>query len=130
MVKDTNLVRCWGLDNNGQVPVWVTPPSDLGAVSKLFAYNTQNCAVVKATGLMRCWGLEDSDRLAFPSDLGNVTAVGLGDTHGCAADAAGQVRCWGTSDMNANVVPSGLGAISEITANDFMTCAGFRVSRG
>lgn len=113
-------VKCWGLNNNGQVgngsnavgvvsrPVRVI---GLGGVATVAAGDNHSCALLKV-GTVKCWGLNDAGELgdgtttnaAVPVDvkavggrglLGGVTAIAAGQDHSCALLRAGTVVCWG-----------------------------------
>ena len=111
-VLGTGGVRCWGLNDSGQlgdgttinrnVPVIVSGISNAVSVS---AGSSNSCAVL-ATGGVRCWGYNASGGLGdgtttnrsvpvVVSGILNAVKVSLHMGHSCAASATGEVLCWG-----------------------------------
>lgn len=102
-------VRCWGLNNHGQLgdgtttdrytPVRVQ--SVAGAVGVISGF--QSCALI-TDGTVRCWGENGMDPSGTPTwttapttvpGLGNVVAIAGQGTSPCALLSDGTVRCWG-----------------------------------
>ena len=117
-------VRCWGLNNSGQLgygntesigdnetPASVSSVSLGGSAVQIAVGANHNCALL-ANGTVRCWGLNSSGQLGYgntesigdnetPGSVGPVafggTAVRIsaGGSHTCARLGEGTVRCWG-----------------------------------
>ena len=109
-------VKCWGLNNFGQLgqgttggssaaPVFVTGMASAISVS---AGSSHTCAVL-ANGSVQCWG--QGGRLgtilastsATPvevSGIGNARSVSAGADHTCALLSTGAVKCWGRNDFS------------------------------
>lgn len=109
-------VRCWGLNNAGQLgdgtttdhsrPVEVAGLSGVTAVS-VGGYHA--CAVTTSGGV-ECWGWNDGGQLgdgtttqrsspvAVAGLASGVTTVSAGWSHTCALTTRGGVMCWGWND--------------------------------
>lgn len=109
----TGSVRCWGLNNRGQLgdgttsdsklPVTVT---GLSGVVQIATGDASSCALTSA-GAVDCWGdnafgelgngtTADSHVPTAVTGLSSgVLAIAAGDAHGCAVLISGQVQCWG-----------------------------------
>lgn len=118
-------VRCWGLNNNGQLGYKNTenfgdnePPSDpadvpLGEDAVAISVGGSHACATLDNGTVRCWGQGDSGQLGlgntnnvgddeFPFDVitvnnldDGVLGMAAGGSHSCALVGAGAVRCWG-----------------------------------
>lgn len=123
---ETGGVRCWGLNNHGQLGYGHTRnigddelPSTAGDVNvggrvvHIAAGTLHTCAVLE-TGSLRCWGDNSSGQLGYghnesigddetPASAGDVDVGGTvlevvgGDSHTCALLDSGSIRCWGAS---------------------------------
>ncbi|MDZ4278306.1 MAG: dockerin type I domain-containing protein [Dehalococcoidia bacterium] len=119
-------VRCWGLNNSGQLgdgttdqhttPVEVcgdiTCTDNLTGVVDVSAGSNRSCALM-ASGGVKCWGNFPGDGTFGPigapvdvcadtscsSSLSNATAISAGGGPTCVVIAAGGVECWGTNNM-------------------------------
>ncbi len=121
---DTGAVRCWGLNQHGQLGYGHTRslgddelPSSAGdvdvggTVRELVAGGWHTCALLD-TGAVRCWGRNDFGQLGYghtrslgddepPSLAGDISVGGrvlqlsAGDWHTCALLDTSAVRCWG-----------------------------------
>ena len=134
-------VKCWGLNNAGQVgngsktglvsrPVRVIGLSGVAAVA---AGDNHSCALLKV-GTVKCWGLNDAGELGdgttttvgVPVDvkavggrglLRNVSAIVAGQDHSCALLRAGTVVCWGQNQYGV----LGNGTIKDSTTPVIVT---------
>ncbi|GAB7564494.1 hypothetical protein LG202_25340 [Methylobacillus methanolivorans] len=109
-------LKCWGLDNNGQLgndaafTSQPTPVDVLGmtsGVASVTAGDNHTCAVASSGGL-KCWGYNINgqlgndaaftsqptpvDVLGMTSGVASVTAKG---NHTCAVTSSGGLKCWG-----------------------------------
>ncbi len=120
-------VRCWGMNNNGELGYGHTDPvgamsapasaGDVnvgGKVTQISAGDAHTCALLEG-GSVRCWGSAGQGRLGYgkpvaigddeaPASAGDVPIGGrvvqvvTGGAHTCALLEAGSVRCWGRGD--------------------------------
>ena len=113
-------VRCWGYNGEGELgdntkvnsatPVAVYGLSKgVGSVSA-GAYST--CALT-TKGAVRCWGYNGDGELGNSTTTSSlkpvsatglkkkVTAIAIGDIHGCALTTARTVKCWGYNGYGA-----------------------------
>jgi hypothetical protein len=116
-------VRCWGLNNVGQlgegsttnslipVPVLdIDGQSASEAAVSVSAYSSVSCAVM-ADGTVQCWGNASYGQLGNNSNLNSsipvrvwlgvaVAAVGvsIGGSHACGEMSDHSVRCWGSGN--------------------------------
>ena len=99
-IRDSDLVACWGLDDQGQA----TPP--LGFFSAVSAGGDHTCAIRRDTDTVACWGLDDQGQATPP--LGFFSAVSAGGDHTCAIRRdTGLVACWGLDDQGQSTPPLG-----------------------
>lgn len=124
-VLGDDSVRCWGanglgtLGNGTDQPVTGSAPVALAGVRQVAAGSAHTAAVTE-DGSVFVWGdytralgqtelfgpaapAPDSGVVASPlqlAELGQVTHVGLGFRHICAALGSGQVVCWGRNDFS------------------------------
>jgi alpha-tubulin suppressor-like RCC1 family protein len=124
-VLDDGSVRCWGgnglgtLGNGTDQPVNGTAAVPLAGVREVAA-GSAHSAAVSEDGSVFLWGdytralgqtelfgpaapAPDSGVVATPlqiAELGQVTHIGLGFRHACAALGSGQVVCWGRNDFS------------------------------
>jgi alpha-tubulin suppressor-like RCC1 family protein len=117
-VTNAGGVRCWGLNDHGQlgdrttrsssVPVDVVGlTSGVKAVSAGLGYT----CVVTSAGAVRCWGVNGHGELgdgttkgsAIPVDVvglrSGAVSVSAGWSHSCAVTSAGAARCWGLNSF-------------------------------
>ncbi len=102
-------VRCWGGNNNGDVPIGSEAPSSETVAVPLLSDAVQiggYCSVV-ADGGVRCWGPNNAGQLGngtvgaavgVPVDVAGIDDAVQVDSEGniaCAVVADGGVRCWG-----------------------------------
>ncbi len=113
-VTTEGSVKCWGLNNSGQLGDETTSnrniPVDVkgltsGAVSVSAGYS-HTCAVTDVGGV-KCWGNNISGRLGDGTTINHLTpvevdgltsrvvTVSAGGAHTCALTARGQIKCWG-----------------------------------
>jgi cysteine-rich repeat protein len=121
---DTGAVRCWGLNDLGQLGYGHTanigddesPASagdvELGGVAIQVAGGSRHTCALLEGGSVRCWGRNDHGQLGYanvtnigdneaPASVGTVDIGGLVEslsasyTHTCALLTTGLVRCWG-----------------------------------
>lgn len=121
---DTGNVRCWGLNNFGQLgygntinvgdsafgPVFLAGDVPVGGkVTQLSAGAEHTCALLD-TGKVRCWGQNTFGQLGYanntnstttPTELGDVSnineviKIAAGTTHTCTLSKNNQIQCWG-----------------------------------
>ena len=152
-VVSDGTVRCWGLNNAGQLgdgtiigrprPVSVSGISTAVAVAGGYNYS---CALL-SSGAIKCWGSNASGQLGngtttqsltpvFVSGISTAIAVANGTYHSCAVLSNGTVKCWGmnsygslgngtTSSIGIHTPVSVLGISTAIavTAGSSHTCA-------
>lgn len=113
-LTDTNAVKCWGRNTQGQLgdnsttdrDTPVTVASLGGAASAIGAnLGDHTCAVVD--GGARCWGLNADGQLGdnsttrrlTPVDVSGLTSgvarISTGYSHTCAIKTGGALKCWG-----------------------------------
>jgi alpha-tubulin suppressor-like RCC1 family protein len=144
-------VRCWGLNNLGQVdselvPSIVTFPKQVAGITTAVAVTAgfEHSCVLLSSGIVLCFGRGDEGQLgngAFGNSSTPVTVIGItnatqiaaGNFHTCARLATSEIRCWGRNDEgqlgNSSFTNSAtpvdtqndVGA-SGITAGGFHTC--------
>ena len=117
-------VRCWGLNNVGQLGYGDTmirgdhgdTPDKLpdvqvgGKVKQIVASSTYVCALLEG-GDVRCWGSPQKGELGYPDGVGDdetpashdpvdvgepAVELAAGGNHTCALLESGRVRCWGS----------------------------------
>lgn len=123
-ITDLGSVRCWGLNNSGQLGQGNTtqvgdnagettvPVPAIGNATAIAAGNSHACAIVNGQ-FIRCWGRNTEGELGQGNtvnvgtsagdvpvlvDLGpavTASAITGGFGHTCAITGTGQVRCWG-----------------------------------
>ncbi|MFB9066769.1 RCC1 domain-containing protein [Pseudofulvimonas gallinarii] len=130
-VLTTGAVRCWGINEDGQLgdgstidrstPVNVSGFSTGGHAVAAGALHT--CAVTTG-GAARCWGYNGWGQLGNGTTTSslvpvNVTglssgvlAIAAGGSHSCAAGTDGRARCWGGNEY---------GQLGDDTWNDSTT---------
>jgi len=119
-LTSTGSVKCWGLNNRGQLGDGVTEAGDSRAVysyvlginnATALSGNYEHTCALLSDQTLKCWGLNSSGQLGNGTTnllngtpitvpgLSNVTAVGTGYDFTCASLSDGTVKCWGA---NAN----------------------------
>ncbi|HEX5749434.1 MAG TPA: RTX toxin [Archangium sp.] len=118
-LMETGKVRCWGLNNYGQLgygnTTWIGDTEHPNAVSEvalagnavqLSAGEEHTCALME-NGFVRCWGLNAAGQLGYgntttlTSSGGDVATgskvlqVSAGNDHTCALLSTGAIKCWG-----------------------------------
>ncbi len=98
----TDEVFCWGDNEHGQLgrgpggvhPTPVAVPF-AGAAANVVAGSERTC-VIGTDKKLRCWGdgLASGSSKKEHTEIGNVTAVAVGEDHGCAVHGGGKVACW------------------------------------
>jgi alpha-tubulin suppressor-like RCC1 family protein len=126
-ILDTNLLKCWGANNSGQLgygdTTTRTAPAataialgDVNAAKSVEMGANHTCAIL-ADNTVKCWGLNTSGqlgyndtttRLAPPATLVNLSTAGTAHTakriaagvnHTCAILDDNTLKCWG---LNTN----------------------------
>jgi alpha-tubulin suppressor-like RCC1 family protein len=129
-VLDTGSVRCWGLDERGQVgdggsnAASISSPVTVAGLDgstdraiQVSAGAEHSCALLES-GAVRCWGDNVFGQLGhgsvntsegapvsvagFDGVSASATQISAGWQHTCAVSATGDVRCWG-SDMTGQL---------------------------
>jgi alpha-tubulin suppressor-like RCC1 family protein len=150
-VLGDGTVRCWGLNDLGQLGVGVITSSlipvavaGIGAAVAVSAGGGHTCALL-SDGTVRCWGWNQYGQLGVgtvagsptPVTVGGLTgvvALSAGGLHTCALLSDGTVRCWGWNQYGqlgdgtvaGSVTPVsvvGLAGAVAVSAGDFHTCA-------
>ncbi len=133
-----SVVKCWGLNNNGQLGIGVmaasgadyyrlTPVTVTGFTSTVMAIDVgvyTPCAVLADTTLM-CWGYngdgqagQSAANVLTPTTVPNLTGVvqaSPGYYHSCAVLSDTTVKCWGRNTYGAlgnNTTTSSQAAVS------------------
>jgi alpha-tubulin suppressor-like RCC1 family protein len=152
LVFSGGIVKCWGLNNWGQLgdgttdnrssPVAVIGPAGGYIALAVGWYHT--CAAT-SSGSVQCWGDNEHGQLGdsstnphlTPKDvpgLVGVISLAAGAYHTCALTLTGEVWCWGlnfngqlgladTLERHFPVLIPGLSGVSAITAGANQTCA-------
>jgi alpha-tubulin suppressor-like RCC1 family protein len=146
-------VKCWGRNDRGQLGNNSTDDSSapvdvqgLTGVVALALGTSHSCALTAAGGV-KCWGSNDFGRLgnnaigdqATPVDVSGltsaVTAIAVGNGHGCALTFAAGLKCWGLNSDGqlgtggtastglAADVPALTSDVTAIAAGGNHTCA-------
>lgn len=114
-------VKCWGLNNNGQLGLSTTTSQSstpltiagLSGVADIKVGGSSVCALT-SNGGVKCWGSNSSGQIGNGSTGGVVTApadvsglqsgvkqVAVGNTHACAVLSDGTAKCWGAGSYGA-----------------------------
>jgi alpha-tubulin suppressor-like RCC1 family protein len=112
-------VRCWGLDDHGQLGDGASlvstsapaAPVALGQPARSISAGSSFTCALLADRTVRCWGSDISGELGDGAPLvdkptpasvvglgQDVSAISAGTGHVCALLADGAVRCWGWND--------------------------------
>jgi len=137
---DTGDVRCWGLNNYGQLGIgsWTATSSPTqvnlnGAQVLQVATGTSHTCALLSNGAVKCWGRVDEGLLGYGGtpaghqwappatsvDLGaSATAyqITAGASNTCALLSNGRTRCWGSNTHGA--LGLGLGATNHVGDNE------------
>ena len=135
-----SVVKCWGLNNNGQLGIGVaagsgadywrlTPVIVSGFTSTVISIDAgiyTPCAVLADTSLM-CWGYNGQEQAGVsgtpvltPTAVPNMTGVSQVSTgyyHSCAALIDTTVKCWGRNAYGAlgnNTTTNSVAAVSVL----------------
>ena len=133
-------IKCWGLNNMGQLGDGTTSnssaPVDVIGVSDavvMSAGTVSNC-VVNGSGAVKCWGHGSTAAVVAGLESGNAE-VASGFGHDCVRSTAGAAQCWGTNNHGqlgdgtgaASATPVdvvGLGSgVLAVSTGDFHSCA-------
>ena len=117
-VTDTWALKCWGLNENGQLGIDSTAstntPSTVTLGGNVVAVSTggaHTCAILDGSsgGDVKCWGLNSNGQLGDgttnqQNDAATVSAVmagaisiDAGKDHTCVVDSSDSLHCWGKS---------------------------------
>jgi len=152
-VLNNGKVKCWGLNDHGQLGNGNTNPSlvpveviGISNAVNVDAGNFSSCALL-ATGAIKCWGSNRGGQLGDGTILRHLTPitvpgisdavdVSLGDYHACAVRSNGSVQCWGTNgehgllgNNSTSVTPStpvavvGISNAVDVSASNGHSCA-------
>jgi alpha-tubulin suppressor-like RCC1 family protein len=117
-------IRCWGLDQNGQLGDGTTGEGDTGTrllpvavvgiadATSVSAGSSHTCAV-RTGGTVSCWGSDVDGQLGngpaggtvvntapvTVTGVTNAISVSAGGSHTCALLVGGSVKCWGKASM-------------------------------
>jgi alpha-tubulin suppressor-like RCC1 family protein len=120
VLTEVGGVECWGHNHFGYLGNGTTTPSAspvgvsglIGGVEAVAAGTFNSCALTTSGGV-KCWGLDIDitqselnqsiyntflEPVDIPGLESGVTAIALGDFHGCALMAVGGVKCWGNDE--------------------------------
>lgn len=126
IIDNTQALRCWGVNDGGQVgdgttinrdtPVEVDP----GVSYKYVAHGVNISCGITVAGKLRCWGRRHyvgratmpTDAEAYlPADVHSTetyTDVAIGGVRACAITSSGEVDCWKASETPTRVVGTSL----------------------
>ncbi len=116
-LTDSGGVKCWGLNNYGQLgngtTTWSSVPVNVSGLSSGVTMITlggwHTCAVT-GTGGAKCWGSNLRGQLgnglysqrSIPLDVNSlssgVASLSAGNNHTCTVTTAGGTKCWGDND--------------------------------
>ena len=149
-ITTTNILRCWGTNNNGQAGVGNTtnvlnPTTiDAGTNYKLVQASGSTCAITE-DDVLKCWGASASGQVGYGGG-GNVTSptiidagtayksVSLNASTTCGITTADVLKCWGynafgsvgnsstTNALSPVVINSGT-SYSWVSVGSYTTCA-------
>ena len=146
VLMDTGGVKCWGLNNAGQLGVGTTTNADnfQYPVNTLVLTSRVREIVAGAGGRYTCARLEDGSVMCWGRDYGftpvaagvssGAVALAGGSLHMCALLGTGGVKCWGSNNYGqlgdgsttsrGTVDVSGLSSgVTAIAAGYSSTCA-------
>ncbi|UXR66222.1 hypothetical protein EZJ49_08165 [Bdellovibrio bacteriovorus] len=144
-------VKCWGLNNNGQLGDGTTNLHDLPApisgadyYSSLSVSAASACAIT-SSGALKCWGSNSTGVVGDGTtanrstpvtiDVGaSYNQVSVGGTHACGVTNTGTLKCWGintygklgTGDVANYYIPTVIDAgtpYQSVSAGTTHTCA-------
>ena len=158
-LTDVGGVKCWGYNHfgylgNGTTTASTSPVDVSGLTTDVdaIASGTFNSCALTTAGGVKCWGLDIDitqselsqsiyntflEPVDIPGLESGITAIALGDLHGCALTEAGDVKCWGNDESGqlgdggsaapSTSVPVSVvdlpGPATAIAAGAFHTCA-------
>ena len=152
-LMDTGAVKCWGLNNHGQIGNNGTldrqVPTDVTGLSSgvtALALGDEHVCALDTAGGVKCWGRNDRgqvgnngtlDRQVPTSVVGlasGVTAIYAHHQQTCAIVDTGAVKCWGRNDRGQvgnngtldRQVPTdvvGLSGVTALAMGDGHVCA-------
>jgi cysteine-rich repeat protein len=125
---DTGAVRCWGLNDFGQLGYghtqtigddehpWTAGDVPLGGIAVEVGLGHRHACARLEGGTVRCWGANNEGQLGYghtetigdnetPADAGDVDVGGpvvqlaVGYIRTCALLESGAVRCWGSGNQ-------------------------------
>lgn len=121
MRTDDEKVRCWGLNDHGQIgdgtfkdalaPTLIKTFEDLDVSPQNISVGARHTCAISQDGDLYCWGDNrfgqvdpTSDETSFPnptlvSPEERFVSVAAGDTHSCAISTRGELFCWGTGEQ-------------------------------
>ena len=120
IITRTGGVKCWGLDDQGQIGNGATTtgyqyaPVDVPGVTDVVDITsaiTHTCAVTRS-GTTKCWGLDDQGQLGngsattgyqfSPVDVpgaADAVAISAAQYNTCVVTSSGSVKCWGLDNV-------------------------------
>ncbi|MFP2900918.1 RCC1 domain-containing protein [Corallococcus sp. 4LFB] len=139
----TGTVRCWGLNNYGQMGTGQSASYflfrdsgsiDLGTSALQISAGSNHTCALLSTGSVRCWGYSGYGQLGYGStgtrstpgpavDLDGATAYQVSASagnHTCALLSTGKARCWGQGNWGQ----LGYGNTNHIGDNEQPSAAG------
>jgi len=141
-VTDAGGVKCWGLNNAGQLGDGTTDsqpaPVDVvglaSGISFVAAGYDHTCAIT-TLGSVKCWGSNDGGQLgesttdwqSTPIDVVGLDAIAVaiaaGNSETCVVTDAGVVKCWGLGSSVPAVVAGLESNISAVSVGNQHACA-------
>lgn len=149
-ITNDGIVKCWGLNNYGQLGNNSTTnssvPVDVAGLgrAKAVSVGASHACVILADDSVSCWGENSYGQLGIGSTtrslavqavqgLGSVRAISAGQNHTCAVLNNGAVKCWGwntsgqlgdgSTTTRTSPVNVSITDVSSISAGDYHTCA-------
>ena len=104
--KYGRFTRCWGPGPQVQTP----PPPFEGAITQLFAFSNEACALMAEDGSIRCWGEgEVANRYGeLDAPEGPFESFTLAQKAGCGIRPDRRVECWGEDFGGSTRPPAGV----------------------
>jgi len=85
--RSNGTLRCWGLDENGQVSE--TPIPDF---TEMTAGSFHTCGLHR-DGTLTCWGWDSYGQVSVPPGASDFTQVTAGERHTCGLHGDGTLTC-------------------------------------